>query len=133
MTWQWGFKLGTSANRQPHMRDYNIYRIQTILGLFQAGIVVFGSLLTGVMLKAMGYPDRFQQIPFKLLFVRNWGFLLIAIPLAWAVGTIWMERNQPWHTKRWTLASGLCLSAWLVFFIAKTVGRAGSTLITVSP
>ena len=114
------------------MRDYNAYRIQTILVLIQSGIIVVGSLLTGVILKAMGYPDRFQQIPLKLLFVRNWGFLLILIPLVWAGGTIWMERSQPWHTKRWTMVSGLCLAAWLVLFMAKVVGRAGSSIITVA-
>ena len=108
------------------MLDFNSYRIQTILGLIQAGIIVFGSLLTGVMLKAVGYPDRFQQLPFKLLFVRNWGFLLIVIPLIWAIGTIWTERNQHWHTKRWTMASGLCLAAWLVHWMFRVIGRVAS-------
>lgn len=114
------------------MRLYDEYRMQTILTLIQAGVIVFGSLLTGVTLKAMGYPDRFQEIPFLLLFVRNWGFMLILIPLAWAGGSIWLERHLDWYSKRWTLVSGLCLLASLAWFLAMMVGRAGSTLISVS-
>lgn len=108
------------------------YRTQTILGLFQAGAIIFGCLLTGVILKARGYPDQFHDLPFLLLFIRNWGFLLISIPLAWAAATIWLERTDD-CSKRWTLASGLCLFALLVFFMIGIVGRAGSSLISTAP
>lgn len=114
------------------MLEYNSYRIQTILGHFHAGIIAFGFLLTGIVLKAMGYPDRFQHLPFKLLFVSNWGFLLIVISLIWVGGTIWLERNQAWHTKRWTLVSGLFLAAFLVVLMSRVVGLAGSSLIRVA-
>lgn len=108
------------------------YRLQTMFALLQSGVILFGSLLTGVILKGMGYPDKFQEIAFSLWFVRNWGFLLILIPLAWAAGSIWMEKNQAWFTKRWSLVSGLSLFVGLIYFMTWIVGRAGSGLIHMS-
>jgi hypothetical protein len=107
------------------MRDYNIYRVQTILGLCQAGIVIFGSLFVGVMLKAQGYPGLVHEIPMKLAFIRNWGFLLILIPLGWTLITIWLERSLDWHSRRWTIASGLFLTGWLFLYLLKMFVRAG--------
>ncbi len=108
------------------------YRIQTIFILLQAGVIVLGSLLTGVILKANGYTDHLYELPFLVLFVRNWGFMLILIPLAWAAVSIWMDRYLEWYTKRWTLVSGLCLLASLTWFLVLMLARAGSTLISLS-
>lgn len=108
------------------MRIHDEYRLQTILTLIQAGVIVFGSLFVGVILKATGYPDHFQKIPLILLFVRNWGFLLILIPLAWAMGSIWLERHFNGYSKRWSMVSGLCLLAALIWFLLKTLARAVS-------
>ncbi len=112
------------------MHSLNEYRMQTILTLLQAGAIVFGSFMVGVTLKTMGYPDRFQELPLLYLFVRNWGFMLIVIPLVWAGATIWMERHENWFTKRWTLVSGLALFVSIVFWMVIMAGRAGSTLIS---
>ena len=64
------------------------YRLQGILGLLQSVLIVAGCMGVGVALKVRGYPDAFSEIPGHLFFVRNWGFLLILLPLMWSLGTI---------------------------------------------
>ena len=111
----------------------NEYRVQSVLALLQAGVIVGGCLFTGTILKARGYPDQFTEIPFLLLFVRNWGFLLILIPLVWAVLTIRMEQRSEWFSRRWTAISGFALLAALVWFVLLAMARAGSSLISIAP
>jgi len=112
------------------MRIHDEYRMQTVLALLQAGTVVFGSFLVGLVLKSMGYAERFDELPLLYRFIRNWGFMLILIPLAWTVATIWMERHEAWFSKRWTLVSGLALLGALAFWMVILAAKAGSTLIS---
>ena len=114
------------------IRLHGEYRMHTILILLQSGVIVLGSFLTGTMLKAMGYVDHLYELPFLVWFVRNWGFMLILIPLFWTLGSIWMDRYFDWYTKRWTLVSGLCLLALLTWFLLRVLARAGSSLISVA-
>ncbi|MEK7948864.1 hypothetical protein [Luteolibacter soli] len=108
------------------------FRVQAVLAALQSGIVIAGSLLTATILKARGYPETFSVLPLKLSFVRNWGFLLILLPLVWALATIWLERRQPdWFSKRWTVGTGVLLAAWLGWFLFTAMARAGSSLIQV--
>jgi hypothetical protein len=106
------------------MRTFEEYRLQTILGLLQAGIVIFGCILTGLTLHISGYSPEIHTLPFLLSVIRNWGFVLIGIPLAWAIGTIWMEIHQTWFTKLWTILSGVLLAVCLAFFLFSMVARA---------
>lgn len=109
------------------MRYFEDYRQQTILALLQAGVIVGGSLLVGAFMKALGYSDgQGQELPLVVLFVRNWGFSLVAIPLAWVLGTVWMERHQEWYAKRYTLFSGLLLFGGLCWFLIYVAARATS-------
>lgn len=110
------------------------YRTQTYFAAIQAILIIGGSLMTAVILKSMGYPDRFSHLPFSLALVRNWGFLLLAIPLAWALITIRLEqRHDRWFSRRWTFISGFALLAGLACFFLMTMARAGSSIIQVSP
>ena len=89
-----------------------------------------GCLFTGVILKARGYPDEFTELPLQLAFVRNWGFLLILIPLGWVALTIWLERTQAsWFSKRWTLMTGIGLGIALGCYVFASMARAGSSII----
>jgi hypothetical protein len=106
------------------------YRLQRIIGALHAGIIMTGSLMLGVTLKVRGYPDEFADIPLLMLFVRNWGFTLILIPLAWVVYTIWSERDDTGSfSKRWTLISGIGLGLILIWFHSALVLQAGSSLL----
>lgn len=89
--------------------------------------------MVGMALKVQGYPDTFTVLPLEIAFVRNWGFLLILIPLAWVIITIWLERHRAeWFSKRWTIASGIGVGVALGWYLLGTMARAGSSLINVS-
>jgi hypothetical protein len=115
------------------MRALQQYRIQTIFALLQSGVILGGSLLTGAIMKSMELAAQMEETPITLRFIRDWGFLLILVPLAWIALTIRLERVCDWHTKRWTFISGLCLLAALAWFMALMIARAGSTTINVGP
>ncbi|MBB5352064.1 hypothetical protein HNR46_002305 [Haloferula luteola] len=106
------------------------YRIQGILGSLHAPLIVGGCLSTGAILKVRGYPDEFTELPLRLAFVRNWGFLLILIPLGWVVLTIWLERHQAiWFSKRWTVATGIAVGGMMGWYLLGTLVLAGSSII----
>ena len=68
------------------------YRTQTYFAVIQAAIIIFGGLVIAMILKDKGDPDRFRHLPFRLALVRNWGVLLLVIPLTWSlydqIGTV---------------------------------------------
>jgi len=112
------------------MNTYREFKIQGILAAMQSVLIVGGCMMTGTMLKAMGYPERFTELPIQMLFIRNWGFLMILVPLAWVIATIWLERNQAaWFTKRWTVGTGIAVLFCLGWYLIGSVGRAGTTII----
>lgn len=104
------------------------YRSQTVLGLLQSAVVVAGSLFVGVVVKVI-HDGSIDGLPLVVRFVRNAGFLLLIIPLAWTYATVRMERDESWFTRRHTIVSGLALlGGWIVFFLL-VAGRAGSSLL----
>ena len=109
------------------------YRIQGIFGALHSALIVGGCMMVATVLKVRGYPEKFTELSFQVAFVRNWGFLLILIPLAWVIITIWMERHRAaWFSKRWTIASGVGVGVALGWYLLGTMARAGSVLINVS-
>ena len=112
------------------MSTYREFAIQGILAAMQSVLIVCGCMMTVAMLKAMGYPERFTELPVKMLFIRNWGFLMILNPLAWVIVTIWLERNQAaWFSKRWTVGTGIAVFLCLGWYLIGSVGQAGSRII----
>jgi len=114
------------------MHFYENHRLQTIFVALQALVIMAGSLVTGAAMKVMGYDDALGQdwSPF-LRFIRNWGFLLILIPLAWTVLTISLEQRAYWYSKRWTFGSGLVVLLGLAWLLCYAVGRSFSTTMMV--
>lgn len=110
--------------------DSDTYRVQSIFALLQLGVVIGGSLLVGTVLKLMGYVEG-QPISAQLHFVRNWGFLLASIPLAWVTATVYLEKTNYAFSRRHTIASGSVLLVILFIFMFVSAGRAGSTLISI--
>jgi hypothetical protein len=106
------------------------YRTQTIFSLLQAAVVIGGSLMMGTMLKVSGKADHFENLPFIFRFVRNWGFLLCVIPLAWTCVTIRLEREGLFN-RAWTLASGFAVLGGLAFYMSGLIVRAGISPISV--
>lgn len=113
------------------MQFYENHRLQTIFVLLQVGVIMAGSLTTGAMMKVMGYQEGIRvDVLLLLLFVRDWGFLLILIPLAWTFLTITLEQRAYWYSKRWTIGSGLLVLAGLAWLLVYAFG--GSTSCTLS-
>ena len=87
-------------------------------------------MLVGTVLKVMGYEEG-QPISAQLHFIRNWGFLLASIPLAWVTATVYLEKTNHTFSRRHTVASGSVLLVILFIFMFASVCRSGSTLISV--
>lgn len=113
------------------IRDYTI---QSVFVTLHAAVIIGGSMCTATTLKVMGRSDVGPQDNFGFWFVRNWGFLIVVIPLAWAITTIYLERlNNEWSSKRFTVITGLLLLVGLaVFFFSITV-HAGTSMIYSTP
>lgn len=103
------------------------HRMQTVLALFQVGTIWIGSMGVGAVLKIMGFSDSQEMCPL-VMFVRNWGFVLMLIPIAWVWVTLRLELHQPWYSKRLTLVTGLLLLASLAWFFILVAARAGSIM-----
>lgn len=110
------------------MRLVDQYRTQTILATFQVGTILVGSIGIGAILKGMGLSD-IREIFWLVIFVHNWGFILILIPVMWVLTTIWLELHQSWYSKRLTLVTGLLLLGSLVWFFILVAARASSVLM----
>lgn len=103
--------------------------------LLQTGVLVGGALLTRAVMKLFGYKgwnhSYWDDFP---VFVRNWGILLLLIPAAWALTTIWMEEKTEYFGQGSTLLTGKVLLLLLAVAMAASVGAAASPhgLLTVS-
>ena len=112
---------------------YDNHRLQTIFVLVQAFVIIAGSLTTGATMKLMGYEEgNGMELPLLPLLIRNWGFLLIVIPLAWTVLTIALEQRTDWHSKRWMIASGLLVLVLLGWLVVYAIGRSSQAMLSMS-
>lgn len=100
------------------------YAMQSIFAAAQSVVIVAGSMMTAVALKIRGYPDGDRAWPALPVFIREWGLVLILLPAAWVLSTIWLERHRDEFTKRWTILSGLFLLAALACLMALAFARA---------
>ena len=85
-------------------------------------------------MKIMGYDDAFSErwSPF-LRIIRNWGFLLILIPMAWTILTVTLEQRAYWYSKRWTMGSGLLVLALLGWLLVHAMlGAISCSMISMS-
>lgn len=105
------------------------YRVQTILGLLQAGVVVAGSLIVGSIVKAMGFQEG-MEMTIEVHLVRHWGFVLLLLPILWVGITVRWERVGCMG-RRHTLISGMLLLAGLSGFLILVAARAASVLVSL--
>jgi hypothetical protein len=108
------------------------FMTQSIFAVLQSALIIGGSLTTGVLMKARGFADPNQFGHPWAVFVRNWAFLLILIPGAWVVATIWLERNRGSDfSTRWTVVTGLLVVVGLggLMTFSVLLGSGAGTLI----
>ena len=77
------------------------YRAIWIVALIQAGVVVGGTLFVAAMLKVYGYNDHVvpgNSFRPEALFIRHSGFLLLWLPVIWAVVAVFTAQatGHPW-------------------------------------
>lgn len=101
----------------PIVRDH---AMQSIFAAAQSVVIVAGSMLVAATPRM-----RSGDGPWLPVLVRDWGFLLLLIPAAWVIVTLWLERHRSdWFTKRWTILSGVLLLTTLVCLLMHAFARA---------
>lgn len=108
---------------------FNIYRIQGVLTLLQTMLILGGSLLTRMWLKAFGYPGFVSPNWGFSIFVRNWALLFVLVPVVWCYFSIKLEGNSSWWTQRMTLITGLLLLVLLAWAMLVSIVQAISPVI----
>lgn len=97
------------------MNDFREYAVQAAIAALQCAVIQIGTLVSTIFLRSAGYPDPAVDWPWLAVMIREWGPLAFAIPGAWVIATIVLERRDAGaFTKRWTIVSGLLLTLLLV-------------------
>lgn len=105
-------------------------RNTAIVALAQVGIIVFGTLGAGAVIKWYGL--GFLGLPASTAFVAEYGFLVLGLPVAWAAVALYALRQHPdddgvrwatfgsgvlvlllllagvWHTAAWPFLRTFC-------------------------
>ena len=108
-------------NREYLLPMLGEYRVQTYLVFLQTLVVLCGGAWLWLCARFNDLNLNPKAENYLVVALKEWGFLAILVPLAWAGLTIYFERNGPsWFTARWTLVTGLLLALGLtvVFFSA---------------
>ena len=96
------------------MNGFREYAVQTALAALQCAVIQIGTLISTILLRSAGYPDPAVDWPWLPVMIREWGPLAFAIPGAWVIATILLERRDAGaFTKRWTVVSGLVVALLL--------------------
>jgi hypothetical protein len=84
------------------------------IALFQVFTVIIGVFMTRAAFMASGYPDADLQWNRLALLLRNHGYFLLLVPLAWTLTATRLENlsSGPW-SRRWTLVTGMLVLAAL--------------------
>jgi len=73
--------------------DYFTVRNTVIVALAQVGIIVVGTLAAGAVIKWYGL--GFAGLPVSTVFVAEYGFLILGLPVAWAAIALYLLRHNP--------------------------------------
>lgn len=96
------------------MDSFREYAVQAAIAALQCAVIQVGTLVSTLLLRSAGFPDPAVDWPWLAVFIREWGPLAFAIPGAWVIATILLERRDAGaFTKRWTVVSGLLLTLLL--------------------
>jgi len=88
------------------------------MALLQSLVIVIGVFTTGIVLKLHMYPESSLDWNPASVAVRNYGYLLLLVPAAWAVACVVLERCRTnlWSPTR-TLISGIVIITLLIGFL----------------
>ena len=78
------------------------------IALFQVLAVILGVFMTRAAFMGAGYPESNLDWNSLALVIRNPGFLLLLVPVAWTIASTYMEHySVGWWSRRWTIISGV--------------------------
>jgi hypothetical protein len=94
------------------------YRPQTYICAVQTLVVIAGTLILGAVVKGLDDMLTPDVVPDPLRYLRplgRYGWILVLVPIAWVVLTIWGERSDLWWaTNAFTVGSGLIILLGIV-------------------
>jgi hypothetical protein len=94
----------------------------SIIAAIQAGAVTIGTLITAFRLKTLGYSDTASSMWIEFnprsLWVRDYGMVLMAIPVIWSIYVFWDARREDHERSRIPFPLGLVLlfGLFLLYF-----------------
>ena len=78
------------------------------IALIQVLVVIIGVFMTRLAFTFGGYPDSDKDWNSLSLFIRNYGFLILLLPVAWTTVVVFLENRGSGHWSRpWTIGTGL--------------------------
>ena len=92
--------------------------ISVRIALFQVFAVIVGVFMTRAAFMMSGYPESNLDWNGLALLVRNYGFNLLLIPVAWTIAATYLENySSGWWSRRWTLTTGIVILAALAILL----------------
>ncbi len=105
-----------------------VKRAVTLIALIQIGVVIGGTSFVRGLMKCYGFGDILPASHFtdRSIWVRNWGFILLLVPVLWTGLTLYAEqRARRPATTTLCLVVGIGLVLFGLFFYL-TTGSASS-------
>ena len=102
-----------------HSGNASEYTAQTILAIMQMIVIIVGTVFTAMVLERMCHPDN--VVPSVSLFVSDWGFVFLLVPVLWTIGTVILEMRDIEWSKSCTIFSGLIVLGVLFFFFVDSM------------
>lgn len=92
--------------------------ISVRIAFFQVFAVIIGVFMTRAAFTMAGYPESNLDWNGLSLLVRNYGFTLLLIPVAWTIAAIYLENDSAgWWSRHWTLTTGIMILAAITIFL----------------
>jgi hypothetical protein len=92
--------------------------ISARIALLQVFVVMVGVFMTRAAFMISRYPESNLDWNGLALLVRNYGFILLLIPVAWTITVTCLEHYCPsWWSRRWTLTTGILILAALTVLL----------------
>ena len=104
--------------KEMNARSLREHAIETVFVFLQAMVILAGSGLVALSIKIYGESYGSRPLPFFSMFVRDWGFLFLVVPAVWALGCVWLERDERFAIgQRSVVVTGILVLIGLAFLM----------------
>ncbi|MFC7339662.1 hypothetical protein ACFQY0_20930 [Haloferula chungangensis] len=99
----------------------------TRIARLQVVAIIGGVFLTRAVFMVYGYPNNGVDFGTVPTLIRNFGFLLLAVPVLWTILSVWLEeRPEGFWTRRWTIITGVVILGILASLLYYSFSYPGS-------